>query len=78
MKRADADRVLPSADVLSATRASTKASVLSRWKQRRNLVIYVAHKSGLSQRLLADVFDIPRSSVAAAIKQYEATERMTG
>ena len=47
------------------------ASVGKRWKFRRNLVIVVAHRNGLSQRLLADVFDLPRSRVAAIIKEFE-------
>ena len=33
------------------------ASVSRRWKFRRNLVIFVASRNGVSQRLLADVFD---------------------
>lgn len=44
------------------------ASVSKRWKFRRNLVIYVAHRQGVSQRLLADVFDLPRSRIAEIIK----------
>jgi hypothetical protein len=34
-----------------------------RWRRRRNLVIALAHASGASQRLLAEVFDLPRSSI---------------
>ena len=41
------------------------------WRFRRNLVIYLAHRrNGLSQRLLADVFDLPRSRIAAIIKEF--------
>jgi hypothetical protein len=43
-----------------------------RWRFRRNLVIAVAHRSGLSQRLLADVFDLPRSTVSSIIKDFES------
>jgi hypothetical protein len=33
-------------------------------------VIYLAHRrNGLSQRFLADVFDLPRSRIAAIIKE---------
>jgi hypothetical protein len=46
------------------------ASVGKRWKFRRNLVIFVAHRNGFSQRLLADVFDLPRSRIASIIKEF--------
>jgi hypothetical protein len=46
------------------------ASVGRRWKFRRNLVIFVASQNGLSQRLLADVFDLPHSRIAAIIKEF--------
>ncbi|WZO98189.1 hypothetical protein EP7_005245 [Isosphaeraceae bacterium EP7] len=45
------------------------ASVGKRWRFRRNLVIYVAHRSGLSQRMLADVFDLPRSRIGAILEE---------
>lgn len=51
------------------------ASAGKRWRFRRNLVIYVAHRSGLSQRLLADVFDLPRSRVSEIIREFRAYER---
>lgn len=46
------------------------ASVGRRWKFRRNLVIYIASQQGVSQRLLADVFDLPHSRIAAIIKEF--------
>jgi hypothetical protein len=46
------------------------ASVGRRWKFRRNLVIFVASQQGISQRLLADVFDLPHSRIAAIIKEF--------
>jgi hypothetical protein len=46
------------------------ASVGRRWKFRRNLVIFVASQNGVSQRLLADVFDLPHSRIAAIIKEF--------
>ncbi|WP_435021250.1 hypothetical protein TA3x_002275 [Tundrisphaera sp. TA3] len=46
------------------------ASVGRRWKFRRNLVIYVASQQGISQRLLADVFDLPHSRIAAILKEF--------
>lgn len=46
-----------------------------RWRFRRNLVIYLAHRrNGLSQRLLADVFDLPRSRIAAIVKEFAGYE----
>lgn len=41
-----------------------------RWRFRRNLVIYVAHRQGLSQRLLAEVFDLPRSRIAEILAEF--------
>ena len=46
------------------------ASVGRRWKLRRNLVIYIASQHGASQRMLADVFDLPHSRIAAIIKEF--------
>jgi hypothetical protein len=46
------------------------ASVGRRWKFRRNLVIYIASQNGASQRLLADVFDLPHSRIAAILKEF--------
>lgn len=46
------------------------ASAGRRWRFRRNLVIYVAHRQGLSQRMLADVFDLPRSRIAEIIAEF--------
>jgi hypothetical protein len=51
-----------------------RASVGKRWRFRRNLVIYVAHRQGLSQRLLADVFDLPRSRIGAIIQEFREHE----
>jgi hypothetical protein len=42
-----------------------------RWRFRRNLVIYIAARSGLSQRLLADVFDLRRSRIGEIIDDFE-------
>ena len=44
-------------------------TVGKRWRFRRNLVIYVAFKNGFSQRVLSDVFDLPRSRIASIIKE---------
>jgi len=41
-----------------------------RWRYRRNLVICLAHKHGASQRLLADVFDLPHSRIASIVKEF--------
>ena len=46
------------------------ASLGRRWRFRRDLVIFVASRSGVSQRHLADVFDLPRSRIAAILKDF--------
>jgi hypothetical protein len=46
------------------------ASVGRLWRFRRNLVIFIASRNGASQRLLADVFDLPRSQIATIIKEF--------
>ncbi len=46
------------------------ATVGRRWKFRRNLVIFIASQNGASQRLLADVFDLPHSRIAAIVKEF--------
>ena len=56
----------------SALRAD--ATVGMRWRFRRNLVIFVAFKNGFSQRVLSDVFDLPRSRIAAIIKEISVIE----
>lgn len=44
---------------------------LQKWRFRRNLVIYLAHtRNGLSQRLLADVFGLPRSTVQEILAKF--------
>ena len=40
-----------------------------RWRKRRNIAIAIAHKWGFSQRILADVFDLPRSRVAEIVAE---------
>ncbi len=46
-----------------------------RWRFRRDLVIYLAHRhNGLSHRFLADVFDLPRSRIAAIIRGFRKFE----
>ena len=48
------------------------ASAGKKWRFRRDLTIYVASRAGLSQRHLADVFLLPRSRIAAIIKDFAA------
>lgn len=44
-------------------------TVAQRWRRRRNLVIAaVYHTPGISQRLLADVFDLPRSRIQTILR----------
>lgn len=51
------------------------ASAGRRWRFRRNLVIYVAHRQGLSQRLLAEVFDLPRSRIAEILAEFRRYDK---
>jgi hypothetical protein len=67
--RASEAKPLPDAPPLPPDASSGK-----RWRFRRNLVIYVAHRAGLSQRLLADVFDLPRSHIGSIIRDLEKYE----
>jgi hypothetical protein len=46
------------------------ATSTQRWKARRDLVIAVAHRNGLSQHLLAEVFGLARSRIREIIKKY--------
>lgn len=65
------DRTKSAGIRLSAAIApSSNATAGKRWRFRRNLVIYVAHRQGLSQRLLADVFDLPRSRIGTIIQEF--------
>lgn len=49
------------------------ATVGRRWRFQRDLVIYLAHRrNGLSQRLLAEVFDLPRSRISTIIQEFPA------
>jgi hypothetical protein len=45
------------------------AGVGKTWRFRRNLVIFAAHRSGIPQRVLADVFDLPASRICSIIKE---------
>jgi len=40
-----------------------------RWRLRRNLVIAIAARAGIPQRHIADVFDLPRSRIAAIVAE---------
>jgi hypothetical protein len=61
-----------SAAEASASAAKGKLSVGRAWKFRRNLVIFLANKHGASQPLLADVFDLPHSRIAAIVKEFRS------
>ena len=50
-----------------------------RWRFRRDLVIYLAHRrNGLSQRFLADVFDLPRSRIAVIVRNMSKFDQGDG
>lgn len=42
-----------------------------RWRLRRGLVMSAANRAGISQRVLADVFEISRGNVAQILKSVE-------
>jgi hypothetical protein len=55
------------------------ASPGKRWRFRRDLVIYLAHRrNGLSQRFLADVFDLPRSRIGAIVREFQRYDPSVG
>jgi predicted XRE-type DNA-binding protein len=51
-----------------------RASVGQRWRFRRNIVIYVAARAGLTQRHLSEVFDLPRSRISTIHKEFSKYE----
>lgn len=44
------------------------AGVAKRWRFRRNMVIFVAHAQGITQRDLGAVFDLPQSRISAIVR----------
>ncbi len=54
----------------SAPPLPPNASVGKRWRFQRNMAIYVLHRHGFPQRRLADIFDLPRSSIGTIIKTF--------
>lgn len=65
--------IAPSAKAEAA--AGCFSTVGKRWRFRRNLAIYLAHEAGMSQRFLADVFDLPRSGIGTIIQEMRVYER---
>ena len=53
----------------SIPRLSPNASAGKRWRFRRNVVICVAHRNGVSRRLLADVFVLREKRISAIIRE---------
>ncbi len=48
------------------------ASAGRRWRFRRDMGIYALSQCGFSQRHIADIFMLPRSRIAAIIKDFAA------
>jgi hypothetical protein len=69
--RAGLGRRPPSVALTKSPPLPPNASLGKRWRFRRNLVIYVAHRNGLSQRLLAEVFDLPCSRISTIIHEFQ-------
>lgn len=63
-------RLPPSKSHSAIPQPESRLSVGRAWKFRRNLVISIAHKHGVAQRVLADVFDLPHSRIAAIVKEF--------
>ena len=66
-RRADAGGGTP---IPAAPPLPPDASAGKRWRWKRDLTIFVCHRAGLSQRHLADVFDLPRSRIHAILKAF--------
>jgi hypothetical protein len=49
-----------------------------RWRRRRNIAIAILHVAGMSQRTIADIFDLPRSHVGVILKQIKGETGETG
>ena len=55
------------------TRIAEPRTPGQKWRWRRDLILYLAHERiGISQRVLADVFDLPRSRVATIVLEMDA------
>ena len=65
--------VTASEAALSRLRPPPNAGTVRRWRFRRDMVIFVAHVNGVSQRELADVFDLRQSRVSAIIHRIAKT-----
>ena len=44
------------------------ASLTELWRFQRDMVIFLAHSHGISQRILANVFDLPQSRISAIVR----------
>jgi hypothetical protein len=44
------------------------SSLTELWRFQRDMVIYLAHSHGISQRILANVFDLPQSRISAIVR----------
>lgn len=51
-----------------------EASPVQKWRVRRNLVIYMAHRQGLSYQVIADAFGLTRCSVRSVIRNLSAED----
>lgn len=58
---------------MTRSRPPGEPTPAQRWRRRRDLVIYAAHRRlEFSQRYLADVFDVARSRVHEIVRQLDA------
>jgi transposase len=54
------------------TRVLEPRTVGERWRLRRDLAVCLAHRGGLSQRAIADVFDVAQSTVHQILRETSA------
>ena len=60
----------PRVEAAFRTSSGEPRTIAQRWRFRRDLTMFLAHRAGLSQRILADVFDLPRSRVSVILKEW--------
>jgi|GEM_PF-6935403 len=64
-------RLPPEPELIRLRYPDREPTVSQRWKFRRALVMYYAHRVGCSHRFLADVFDLPHSRVSGILSEFD-------
>jgi hypothetical protein len=68
----------PGRSIPSGMPLPPNASRGQRRRFRRNLVIYVAHRYGFSQRVLAEIFNLTRSRIHDILEEMRRYETLGG